>query len=495
MRTPKRISGILIVLLAALGIAGPAGHAQAPGSSEAPIQRDRLHLRAADWGERAKTQSGVQVGRAVRLKEGASEGRITSARIKLPFPVNAVGTHWSAQLPDATTLDVELRASTDGRNWTSWIAPVHHRPIPATTEADGEQNVYAGDISGGLILTEPDTRYVQVRLTLRGTEEITPALRRLSLYLVNSTDGPPVPSDVPNRTAPKGIGADTTEPRIYARDEWGARAPTAEYRYHPVTHLAIHHTATASAGAADTWEDCAAAVRAIQDYHMDTNGWIDIGYNYLVCQTGAIFQGREDGDHSRDVVGAHDGYNDGSAGTAALGYFHPPENQQPTEVLIDSYVDLFGWIAERRSIDPDGTSNYYQYGPLRNVYGHRDVKATACPGDHLYPERSALVDRLGEIVSDTSDETDPPSETILSESYPNPAPSQARFDLQLSRGGVVTVTVYDLLGRRVARRRYGYHDPGTHTVSLRTAGWAAGTYFYRLRVDETISTGTLRVVR
>lgn len=75
----------------------------------------------------------------------------------------------------------------------------------------------------------------------------------------------------------------------------------------------------------DTWEDCASAVRAIRDYHTDTNGWIDIGYTYLVCQTGDTFQGREDGDDRRDVVGAHDGYNEGTVGTAALGYFHPLE--------------------------------------------------------------------------------------------------------------------------------------------------------------------------
>jgi hypothetical protein len=60
---------------------------------------------------------------------------------------------------------------------------------------------------------------------------------------------------------------------------------------------------------------------------------------------------------------------------------------------------------------------------------------------------------------------------------------------------VVTVTVYDLLGRRVARRRYGYYDPGTHTIALRTAEWASGTYPYRLVVDETSRSGMIRVVR
>jgi hypothetical protein len=32
-------------------------------------------------------------------------------------------------------------------------------------------------------------------------------------------------------------------------------------------------------------------------------------------------------------------------------------------------------------------------------------------------------------------------------------------------------------------------------VSLRTAQWAAGTYLYRLVVDETVTSGTFRVVR
>ena len=105
------------------------------------------------------------------------------------------------------------------------------------------------------------------------------------------------------------------------------------------------------------------------------------------------------------------------------------------------------------------------------------------------------MDSLGGIVSDTSDESSPPEETVLSESHPNPAQSRARFDLQLSRGGVVTMTVYDVLGRQVARRRYGYFAAGEHTVSLRTAQWAAGTYLYRLVVDETVTSGTFRVVR
>lgn len=487
---------LLIVALLAPGLQGSTAYAQGADMTSAPVQRERLHLRAADWRTQAKAQSGIQVDTTVRLRTGATTGQLTSAPLPLPFLANGVGLHWDATRPRHAALDVDVRVRAAGADWSAWVSPGHRTQVPPSREGASLPTAYAGDTAAGLVLTPPDTRFVQVRLTLRAPAEASPVLRRLSLYAVNSQQlsGAAPPPHLPQTGQTHSTSA-PSKPPLSTREDWGARPPRADYRHSSASHLALHHTATAAAGAADTWQDCAAAVRAIQDYHMNTNGWIDIGYNYLVCQTGAIFQGREDDDDSRDVVGAHDGYNDGSVGTAALGYFHPPDNQQPSSALIDSYVQLFGWIAERRGIAPDDTSFYPSYGPLRTVYGHRDVKATACPGEHLYPERAAIVDRLNALVSDTSDRSEAPVETVLSPSYPNPAQSYARFDLQLSTGGVVTATVYDLLGRRIVRRRYGYYTPGRHTVSLRTNGWAAGTYLYELEVEETIHTGTLRVVQ
>lgn len=488
MRVPTRTLAILIVLIAFL-VNGPAGYAQLPEAAETQIKWDRLHLRAAEWKQWSKTSSRLRTDNVVQLRTGATQGRVRSAPLELPFTVNGVGPHWNATVPEGTAVDVELRTSSNGTDWSAWVPSGHRTPIPAMTEGAQKANAYAGDISAGLILTEPDVRYVQVRLTLRGSSDASPSLRRLTLYVVNSTDGPRRSGEKNSRMRPMAESPDTLKPDMYTREQWGARAPTADYRYHPATHLAIHHTATTSAGAADTWKDCAAAVRAIQNYHMDTNGWIDIGYNYLICQTGAIFQGREDENDRRDVVGAHDGYNEASVGAGGLGYFHPPENEQPRSALLESYTDLFAWIAARRDIDPEGRRRYYEYGLLRTVYGHRDVDATACPGDHLYADRSTIAERVADLVPI------PPATTTLSPNFPNPATLKTHFKLELSTGGEVTLTVYDLLGRRVAHRHYGYHDPGTYTVSLRTARWASGTYPYRLVVDEQFRTGTIRVVR
>lgn len=84
MRTSKRIFALLVVF-AFLGVNGPADYAQDIETAEVRIQRDRLHLRAADWQVRAKTTSGVRLDDAVRLRSGATKGHVTSIRVELPF--------------------------------------------------------------------------------------------------------------------------------------------------------------------------------------------------------------------------------------------------------------------------------------------------------------------------------------------------------------------------------------------------------------------------
>ena len=97
-------------------------------------------------------------------------------------------------------------------------------------------------------------------------------------------------------------------PRIVTRAEWGARAPKST----PIkvgigarTATCVHHDG-ANVITVRSFAEACARVRADQNYHMDSNGWDDIGYNYLVISApgtdvdGLVFEGR-----GRDVVGAH----------------------------------------------------------------------------------------------------------------------------------------------------------------------------------------------
>ncbi|KAA3605440.1 MAG: hypothetical protein DWQ01_19150 [Planctomycetota bacterium] len=198
------------------------------------------------------------------------------------------------------------------------------------------------------------------------------------------------------------------KPNVYSRSSWGADPPVCNPSYCNTTHLGFHHSAGASEYNSSSWSQDAANVKAIQSYHMYTRGWCDIGYNYLISVHGYIFEGRAGGD---DVRGAHDGHNCGSMGTCFMGYFHTPYNQTLTQVMIDAAAELGAWKCDQQGIDPHGTSWYSGYGGnMSNVYGHRNVASTACPGDLAYAElptiRNEIASRLQggggtEIILDT----------------------------------------------------------------------------------------------
>jgi len=153
-------------------------------------------------------------------------------------------------------------------------------------------------------------------------------------------------------------------PNIVSRAEWGARPPTSTTPInHPVPRYFVHHSA---GGSCFTQSTCESTVRGIQNYHMDSNGWSDIGYNFLVGEDGNAYEGR-----GWDRVGAHSpDYNSVAIGVCVMGTFTSANPNaaalQVTQQLISCGVEL-GKLS----------SSY-------SLHGHRDGTCTSCPGDALY---------------------------------------------------------------------------------------------------------------
>ncbi|XP_046564822.1 peptidoglycan-recognition protein SC2-like [Haliotis rubra] len=153
-------------------------------------------------------------------------------------------------------------------------------------------------------------------------------------------------------------------PHIVTRAQWGARAP------HSVSHLSgavkyafIHH---GESGTCSSQSSCSAIVRSYQNYHMDTHGWSDIGYSFLVGEDGNAYEGR-----GWDRIGAHtQGYNSVGLGFCMIGNFM---NHVPNSAALNTVKALIACGVSMGKIQSSYT-----------LRGHRDMGSTDCPGTALY---------------------------------------------------------------------------------------------------------------
>ena len=142
-------------------------------------------------------------------------------------------------------------------------------------------------------------------------------------------------------------------PPIITRDEWGASKcpPRATPAYGEVqARVRPPHGDRERLRARRTrprW------CRAICLYHRNSNGWNDIGYNFLVDKYGQVFEGRAGGIDAAVVGAQAQGYNAQSTGIANLGTF---STTGQTTAGLDALARLSELEARRarRSADRHG---------------------------------------------------------------------------------------------------------------------------------------------
>lgn len=152
--------------------------------------------------------------------------------------------------------------------------------------------------------------------------------------------------------------------KIISRAEWGARPPkgTPTRIPTPTPELWLHHTASSGSGAAK--------VRQTQNFHMDSRGWSDIAYSFIIDVNGDVYEGRGAG-----ISGGHTrGHNYVSHAICLLGNYNLTT---PSAAALGSIVDLVAHGASEG------------WWPNQLTGGHRDTRGSNpgdCPGDKLYPK-------------------------------------------------------------------------------------------------------------
>lgn len=88
-----------------------------------------------------------------------------------------------------------------------------------------------------------------------------------------------------------------------------------------------------------------------------------------------------------------------------------------------------------------------------------------------------------------------PRAFALQQNYPNPFNPSTTISYDLPKAEWVSLKVYDLAGREVARLREGREEAGKKSVRFHAAGLPSGVYFYTLRAGEFKQTRKLMLTK
>lgn len=345
----------------------------------------------------------------IRIAANELHGSVQRERtFPLAFPASHVALHWAGE----SEAQVWVAFSDDGRTFRV--------PVSAGRDEVGEGR--GNGETYGAVLLAGAARFARVTSDR--------PLARLSILALDTRGLGHAPT-----LAGAVVSAAVAQPPVTSRAGWGANESlrfdsTGRERwppvFQPIQKLIVHHTA-----GQNNDPDPAATVRAIYYYDAVTQGWGDMGYNFLIDESGRIYEGRYSrtyaaGEYStgqdlagNGVTGAHAvGFNSGTVGIALLGTL---TSRDATPAARDALTRLLAWIADGHGIDPHGSALYTNpvngtQKTFANIAGHRDVAATECPGGVFYATlpvlRDAVAARIaGAAVPDFSISTSPATQT------------------------------------------------------------------------------------
>src|SRR5829696_4777607 len=263
-----------LLTMAVAGVLTGVGAVAAPALSTHPYMPPPVDFKLKPTGRAVQEVGGEQVSRPIAA----------------PKRFDIVGLRWTGG--NART-HVELRVRRRGGGWSRWA--------DATVEPD-----HAPDPGRG----EPAPHGVSAPVWADGADQVqyraSGRLRGVELKFVNTT-GTATAADraetALREAANKGVtgvaglftATAVSQPTMITRSQWGADdhcRPRQPSERDVVKAVFVHPTVNANSYSRS---DARSMVLGICRYHRDTNGWDDIGYNFLVDKYGQIFEGRNGG--------------------------------------------------------------------------------------------------------------------------------------------------------------------------------------------------------
>jgi hypothetical protein len=224
-------------------------------------------------------------------------------------------------------------------------------------------------------------------------------------------------------------------PDIHPTSEWNARPASGAIvvENHKPTYIVVHHTVDPGNNTDYSLAHALQISRDIQNFHMDTRGWIDTGQQFTNSRGGYVTEGRH---RSLEILRGGtqhvQGANVANHNSECLGI----ENEglytsvDVPVALWNSLVKLIAYIADQYGITPDF------------IKGHRDFNSTECCGQVLYNRLPELRTAVGGVLGVAVSRADAPEWPLLKPGNTGPNVRTAQTFLRAAGFGVPTDGVF-----------------------------------------------------
>jgi hypothetical protein len=153
---------------------------------------------------------------------------------------------------------------------------------------------------------------------------------------------------------------------------------------------------------------------------------------------------------------------------------------------IDGYTDSNGMY----SLEGLG-AGMYDIGFLHPLY--QSVYERGVP---VSLDNTTYLDVVMDPITEISENSAPiPSRFMLLQNYPNPFNAATTIRFRLPESGDVTLTVYDILGRKIKTLIDKYLVAGNHSIAFDASGLSSGIYFARLESNNATETFRMLLLR
>jgi uncharacterized protein with LGFP repeats len=415
---PRRTVGTALgagLLAVSIGVLGPLTAAPAAAEEVAAAVAATPSVTApvaAVPGRPSSVRTIPLADATARQTTGGPTASITDSGTRTTAPFSMVGVSWNRA--SAANATFSVRTHTAGR-WTGWstlttsdVAPDAGRSDDRASDRRTTEPLWVGASDGVQVrLGAAPRRIAGVRIELvdPGTSPTDARLATVpAAHPSSATATSATPALRAGTAALVATRAPGIAPPIISRAAWGADERLRSYNpncsqpeYGTTVKMGfVHHTDNVNTYSA---ADVPGIVRAIYAYHVQSNHWCDVGYNFLVDRFGRIFEGRYGGT-TLPVIGAHTGgFNTDTFAASMIGNF---TSVSPPAAMLNAMADLYAWKLGSYYRNPTGktvlTAGVYAGSrfpvgaqvTFNTISGHRDADFTDCPGNAAYALLPAL---------------------------------------------------------------------------------------------------------